>query len=394
MQNGVFIRLVIHTMRKTSIFVSSTCFDLRAVREHLKHEIEAMGHVPLLSEYPSFPVSPDLSTVENCKRVVRESADLMILIVGGKRGSLDPSTQKSVVNVEYREALRSGTDCFIFVDKQVLDLLPHYRKNKTADFSSTVDNPSVFEFIDEIASSTKWIFPFSKTEEIISLLKNQLSFRLCDLLTRSREGRLIVPSNFVGESVCITDIVVDKGPRWELRLAGELLKERLVTIDQKFSEIERGLVFRRTRFLAAHDSFPHLQGLIDDFARMIQVAVKILHEEIFEPPGVPGDASQIKRGCDNLYSLFGALYEWEMDVRFVRPHDIYLDLFKTLRGWPNEVLSQFRHIPVGIDALLAQPELSGTRSINLTITPPKDFTDNFRAEVARLSAKIGNSRKA
>ena len=228
---------------------------------------------------------------------------------------------------------------------------------------------------------------------LTSLLKNQLSIRLWDLLTRSREGRLIVPPNFVGESVCITDIVVDKGPRWELRLARELLKERLVTIDQKFSKIERGRVFPPTRFLAAHDSFPYLEGLIDDFKRMSQGAGKILNEEILVPPGVPGDASQIKRGCDNLYSLFDALYEWEMDVRFVRPHDIYLDLFKTMRGWPNAVLSQFRHVLVQIDAHLAQPELSGTR-LTLTSLKDKDFTDNFRAEIARLSAKIGNSRKA
>ncbi len=71
-------------MRSTSIFLSSTCYDLKAMREHLKREIELMGHSALLSEYMSFPVSPDLSTVENCKRVISDSADMLVLIVGGK----------------------------------------------------------------------------------------------------------------------------------------------------------------------------------------------------------------------------------------------------------------------------------------------------------------------
>lgn len=67
-------------MHPLSVFVSSTCYDLKSLREHLRSEVESWGHDPVLSEYPSFPVSPELSTVENCKRVVRERADLLVLI--------------------------------------------------------------------------------------------------------------------------------------------------------------------------------------------------------------------------------------------------------------------------------------------------------------------------
>ena len=38
-------------MSKTRIFLSSTCYDLAAVREHLRECILSLGHEPLLSEY-------------------------------------------------------------------------------------------------------------------------------------------------------------------------------------------------------------------------------------------------------------------------------------------------------------------------------------------------------
>jgi hypothetical protein len=63
-------------MSKTRIFVSSTCFDLSQVREDIRNCIVNLGYEPLLSEYPSFPVYPDLSTIENYNKNVRENTNL------------------------------------------------------------------------------------------------------------------------------------------------------------------------------------------------------------------------------------------------------------------------------------------------------------------------------
>lgn len=249
-------------MQPLSIFVSSTCYDLRALREHLRSGIAAWGHDPVLSEYLSFPVSPDLTTVENCKKVVRERADVFVLVVGGRRGSLDPATDRSVVNVEYREARSVGIDCIIFVEKQVWDLLPHFKRNPDADFSSTVDYPDVFRFIDEIAEGTKWIFPFARTDEILTTLQTQLSIRFRDLLTRARSNCLTIPPEFVGESEVIARIALDKDRLWEYRLAFELLKDRMRRFDDKFSEVRSGFAFRRTKFLAGRDTINFIQDLL------------------------------------------------------------------------------------------------------------------------------------
>ena len=82
--------------------VSSTFYDLRQIRADLTEFIvDELGYEPLLSELNSFPVDPDATTIENCRRRVEEHADILILVVGGRYGSIDADTAKSITNIEY-----------------------------------------------------------------------------------------------------------------------------------------------------------------------------------------------------------------------------------------------------------------------------------------------------
>ena len=374
-------------MQPLSIFLSSTCYDLKSLREHLRTEISGWGHIPILSDHPSFPVSPDLSTVENCKKVVRDRADVFVLIVGGKRGSLDPVNQCSVVNSEYREACAAGLDCIIFVERQVWDLLPIFRNNPATDLAPTVDNPDIFRFIEEITNDTKWIFQFFRTEEILKTLRDQLSIRFRDLLQRHKTNRLSIIPELASEKPHIDRIAVDKDRLWEYRLACELLRDRIERIDSKFSDLNSGYVVRRTKFLPSHDTLNFIQDLFRDLTNFIQAASGVLEKQLtpaFGPLGLPGDALQIKRACDNLYSLFLSLYEWELDIRFVRSHEVFEGLLSHMHGWSNELLTEFRRIPIEFDALLATSNLTGEHSINLVIRAPVGL-EAMASEFERMS---------
>ena len=73
--------------RMPSVFVSSTCYDLKQIREDLKIFIsEQLGYAAVLSEYDSFPIDPLLNTVDNCIRAVKERADVFVLIIGNRYG--------------------------------------------------------------------------------------------------------------------------------------------------------------------------------------------------------------------------------------------------------------------------------------------------------------------
>ncbi|NTU50229.1 MAG: hypothetical protein HGA87_04995 [Desulfobulbaceae bacterium] len=145
-------------------------------------------------------------------------------------------------------------------------------------------------------------------------------------------------------------------------------------LDDKFSEVRSGFTVRRTKFLAGRDTINFIRDLLKDLTTVINASVKILHEQLvpaFGPSGTPGNAVQIKRACDNLYSIFLSLYEWEMDVRFVRPHEVFEGIFLQMHGWSEELLSEFHRIPLELNDLLAKPDLHGEYSINLVIVAPK-----------------------
>jgi hypothetical protein len=186
-------------MTRTRIFVSSTFFDLAQVREDIRATINSLGHEALLSEYPQFPTLPTLDTIENCRQAVR-SSDIFVLIIGGRRGSLDPASGKTITVLEYETAVQNGIDCFVFVQENVMFLLTVWKNNPAADFAPAVDSAQVFEFVDKIKSAQKWIFTFARASEIAEILKPQLSVFLKDLVDRGKSGKLELLTEFAGES--------------------------------------------------------------------------------------------------------------------------------------------------------------------------------------------------
>ena len=98
-----------------TVMVSSTLYDLRQLRQDLTSFLQdSLGYRALLSELPSFPVSPDLDTTENCRRRVEEDADVLLLVVGGRYGSIDDRSGKSITNLEVLGGTREADSDLCF----------------------------------------------------------------------------------------------------------------------------------------------------------------------------------------------------------------------------------------------------------------------------------------
>ena len=166
-------------------------------------------------------------------------------------------------------------------------------------------------------------------------------------------------------------------------MANECGRRRAERIDERFAELESGFVVRRTKFLPGPDTLNYIQDLLDDLLNTMRAASKILIEQLtpsFGPPGVPGDAEKMKAACDNLYSLFLTLFEWELDVRFVRPHEAFAALFPKMHGWTTEMRAELKRLTIEFDTLLSTPGLSGNHTITMTINAPtglQAFADDF-----------------
>jgi len=103
-----------------NVFISSTCYDLSQIRKDLSEAILQLGHNPILSEYNTFPVDPSIGTIENCIRQVNDTADLLVLIIGNRYGSILPSG-RSITNMEYLTAKNRKIPIYVFI-KYILKL--------------------------------------------------------------------------------------------------------------------------------------------------------------------------------------------------------------------------------------------------------------------------------
>jgi hypothetical protein len=180
------------------VFVSSTYYDLKHVRERIEKFIDNYGFEPILFE-------SDKVTYQQGKEIDHSAyfevglCHIMVLIVGGRYGSpssqnkLDEERKKydedyiSITRKEFETANLKNIPILIFIDKNVYNEFQTYKENqdffdemystknkeKTGFKFAHVDHVNVFRFIDNIRS--KPIKTFEKVEEIEGYIKAQLS---------------------------------------------------------------------------------------------------------------------------------------------------------------------------------------------------------------------------
>ena len=190
-------------MSKTNIFVSSTCFDLKQIRRDLEYFITDLGHNPVLSDSKDIGIPAGLDNLDTCKWLVTNS-DIFVLIIGGRIGSIDLDSGKSITNIEYDLAYELDIPIYTFVDnevwnkrdtyynlKQLLDIEQITEKDLKTALGPKIENPRVFEFIDRVSNAGRdqWIFPFNEAKDITRALRNNLSTLLKQCLLDNRKGK-------------------------------------------------------------------------------------------------------------------------------------------------------------------------------------------------------------
>jgi len=190
-------------MADPRVFVSSTCYDLSEVRDHLNSFIASYGFLPALSEKGDIFFHPDYHTHESCLHEIANS-QILILIIGGRfGGTYEADPKKSIVNAEFEAAREAGTPVFTFIKEDVLHDHHFYSKNKKEleklaglNFPSIDEQKNalhIFRFIDEVRRSpvNNGYFPFKYARDIEETLRKQWAGLFYDFLTRrSAESRV------------------------------------------------------------------------------------------------------------------------------------------------------------------------------------------------------------
>jgi hypothetical protein len=164
-------------MARPRVFISSTFYDLRQVREDLERFIKELGYEPVRNETGAVPYEKSEKLETAAYREV-ELCDIIVSIVGGRFGSEsrdDPGY--SISQAELRRALERGIQVFIFVERNVLSEFATYQLNKGSKEIKYVfvDNVKVYDFVEQLHKLPRNnpIATFETSTDIVDYLRSQ-----------------------------------------------------------------------------------------------------------------------------------------------------------------------------------------------------------------------------
>ena len=215
------------TYMKPRIFISSTFYDLKYIREDLANFVRSYGYEPILFEDSDIGYTPGKTLDSSCYESMRNS-DMVILIIGGEYGSAASGEKKdrfkeymSVTRKEFRTAVETGIPVFTMIDKKVMAEYGVYEANYNAIEKENIEmtfpttkNINVFRFIKEIKGVV--ILPIQEFERS-SDIKGFISKQWADMfknylssLRNEKENRKIEDSvNEIKTLIRKMDIMLD-----------------------------------------------------------------------------------------------------------------------------------------------------------------------------------------
>lgn len=337
-------------MNNLNIFVSSTCYDLSQIRVDLSEYIKNSGHNSILSEFENFPISPNLSTVENCIKNVKENADILILIVGNRYGNIIENG-KSITNAEFLTAKQKGIPVFCFIDKKTLGALNFWKDNKDANFDKIVDNTKIFDFVLEIRDDSKiWTFEFEKAQDIIGILKFQMSYLFKNSLKIKNIYEHNIPDYFkLNLSDKAIKILVDKSELYEFNFFAQTLVDEINQKQSIKNDFEYNLFYESKNFINdplditnwTQESTTSILNLIQSLSKLINNALPAFINE----PGKPSDINGLYYVSRKYAEIFERIIKWKIDINSCHIDINYTYMKTSLANLVNNVIGQIWDFP-------------------------------------------------
>ena len=180
-------------MAKPRVFMSSTYYDLKFVRDELGRFIDSMGYEVVKFEDGDVPYSVEKPLEESCYDEVGV-CDMMVCIIGGNFGTSSESRDGSITKNEVKVAIDNEIPVIFFIENGVYYEYQTYKKNALNSGTNItyhyVNDKKVYEFISEIYSLKRNnpVFPFRAGADIVSILRNQWAGIFHKLLNQNRSA--------------------------------------------------------------------------------------------------------------------------------------------------------------------------------------------------------------
>lgn len=382
--------------KKPVVFVSSTCYDLKQIREDIKDFFEEnYGFEAMLSEFDSFPIEPCVGTFENCLNNVDKCADFFVLIVGTRYGYITDSG-KSITNLEYLHAKAKGIPMFIFVSKQLYNNLPLWRSNKQADFSSIVDNTKIFEFVSEIYDEAhQWVYTYENVRDIKMTMRNQLCLIFSSGLNFQRISKEpqyeILKNDLPANAV---RVLIEKPYAWEYKFFAYVLKDEFDKLqdhkwDYKYGVFD-GHIIKREPLELIDDISEKITEIIK-YIDVLKTVTNSIIQDAIGKPGVPSDLQMMIYTSKRIAFIYKRLVGWSLYFKTLDAEEIFDHLLELLYEFPQSAL---KAIDDFVDRFYTEitnlPDTDDKvkRKINLKCALDAANTDEINDELIKVYGRI------
>jgi hypothetical protein len=382
-----------------TVMVSSTFYDLKQVRQDLAgFLLDALGYRALLSELPSFPVNPDLDTVENCRRRVQEDADILLLVIGGRYGSIDDRSARSVTNLEYLTARAKGIPIYVFVESRILNVLPIWKANQDGDYSSVVDTTELFRFIETIRDVHKtWVFPFDVAQDIITILRVQLAHQCLEGLHLMKRLNVVgTPQYLQGASPQVHRIALERPRGWEYWLFFQAWLDEIGRRSWPLRDHKARVTVGVSEDVPAESAPEWLLTRLHELQSAVTSLNHLVNVEAgasFGEPGQPGDPDHILWTAGRLGEVLQAALEWSHRIRLARVHEPFESAAAEMSAFADDVIEQIVSFPgpklQQIQEALEAPAGQGSVTLTWTMTITLSNLEPFTNALAQARAHYG-----
>lgn len=386
-------------MQPMKVFLSSTCFDLKQIRTDMFEFLNNTGFVPIQSEYSSFPINPNKDIIENCIDNVKKNTDILILIIGTRYGhQIDGNN--SIVNTEYSFAKELGIPTYVFINKQLLSILPVWENNKEGDFTNIVDSPKIFEFVKGIRENErKWCFEFENVQDIIGTLKIQFSHLFCETLTLWRKFTTELPSLYNRLSPKAINILLKKEEHYEALFFAQALEDELFKHEELKQDLDFHLRFGSKEKISNADELSvWLSKNITSLHNYVQTSEIFMNkafQKFYGEPGVPSDIRGLHYVACGLARLFRELIEWHNNILCTSVDDDYVLLRDSFALYTVDSAQKIWEFPELIrreitraNQRIKNGEDLKSLQIVLTLNIETEASKSFSTEMARLTTKL------
>jgi|GEM_PF-4152350 len=178
----------------------------------------------------------------------------------------------------------------------------------------------------------------------------------------------------------INRLVTEQPAGWQYRLAAALLREGLSGPNQQLADLQRGAIFRTTKYLTVDEYSRWGQERIDDLVALAELIVTTLEDDLTPACRDAVEAGPVRQAVDRLLAAGEQLAAWEIEVHFTRVADLEVQAVKALMdGWAAALLRQLGQLPDELERLVEQAEPGQSYTLPLTFTPPAGVNEYNQA---------------